>query len=304
MATLSVVIGTRNRLDILKKCLEALMGQIAVDYEIIVADAGSTDGTIEYAQQLPSVQLVCDGEPIGQAQSLNRVFRTIDSKYICWLSDDNVIQPGALDLAVDILDGYPDIGMVALKVKDVTGPTKSMAYMGGISPAGILTCNQGVVRTDLLRQVGYFDEALRDYGIDVDLTAKILLAGYKVAYTKMIAIHHYRDHQSAPGAIPNDQRAARSVAARELYRRKYARLLSPRFGDRLKGPFHQTAWFGVQVIRKLLGSQTVLGYNMTDWLNVFHCRYIRALDAWHNKDKPFYLVQHIPDTVLRQRNVL
>jgi GT2 family glycosyltransferase len=304
MATLSVVIGTRNRLELLKKCLEALIGKIVVDHEIVVVDAGSTDGTLEYVRQLSGVRLVCDGKPIGQAQSLNRVFRTIVSDYVCWISDDNVVQPGALDVATEILAQHPDIGMVALKVKDVTGPTKSMAYMGGISPAGILTCNQGAVRTALLKQVGYFDEALRDYGIDVDLTVKILLAGYKVAYTKMIAIHHYRDHQNAPGAIPNDQRAARSTAAGELYRRKYAHLLPLRFGDRLHWLFRQAAWLGVQAIRKLLGSQTVLGYNMADWLNVFHCRYIQNLDVWHNKDKPFYLVQHIPDTVLRRRNVL
>ena len=231
---------------------------------------------------------------------MNRVFQTVTSDYVCWISDDNVVQPGALDVATEILAQNPDIGMVALKVKDVTGPLKNMAYMGAIWPTGILTCNQGVVRTPLLEQVGCFDEAFRDYGIDADLTAKILLAGYKVAHTKMIAIHHYRDHQSAPGAIPNDQRVARLTAAGELYRRKYAHLLPPRFSDRLKWPFRQAAWLGVQAIRKLLGSQTVLGYNMTDWLNVFHSRYIHDLDVWHNKDKPFYLVQSIPPAVLRQ----
>lgn len=294
MKTLAVLIGTRNRLEILKQCLNALIDRIQASHEIIVIDAGSADGTIEYIRRLPAVQIVCDGKPIGQAQSFNRVFRTIESAYVCWLSDDNVVQAGALDLAAIILDGNPDIGMVALKTKDVIGPMQTMAYLGAISPAGILTCNQGVVRTELLRQIGFFDEAFRDYGIDVDLTARVLIAGYKVAHTKMIAIHHYRDHQILPGAIENDQRDARRAAAADLYKRKYAGLLPRGPRERLARVFRQVAWLAIQVIRKLLGSNTVLGYDMLDWLNVFNGRYISVLDVWHNRKNPFYLVQHIP----------
>jgi hypothetical protein len=172
--------------------------------------------------------------------------------------------------------------------------------MGAIWPTGILTCNQGVLRTPLFKSVGGFDEAFRDYGIDVDLTAKVLLAGYEVAHTKMVAIHHHRDHQTAPGAIANDQRAGRLTAAGELYRRKYAHLLPIPFIDRLKRPFREMAWFAVQVARKLLGAETVLGYNMSDWSNVLHGRYIDDFDLWINKEKPFYLIQRIPDALLRQ----
>jgi glycosyltransferase involved in cell wall biosynthesis len=92
--SLSVVIGTRNRLEILKTSLHAIVGKIKTHHEIIIVDAGSADGTIEYLNRLDEVKLICDGKPIGQAQSLNRIFRTLNTKYVCWLSDDNVFQPG------------------------------------------------------------------------------------------------------------------------------------------------------------------------------------------------------------------
>ena len=82
-----------------------------------------------------------------------------------------------LDLAVTILDQHDDIGMVALKTREVKGPYVGAPSIGGIWSTGILNCNQGVIRTKLLRDVGYLDEAFTYYGIDADLTAKVLPAG-------------------------------------------------------------------------------------------------------------------------------
>jgi GT2 family glycosyltransferase len=42
----------------------------------------------------------------------------------------------------------------------------------------------------------WLDEQFCDYGIDSDLTTRILLEGYKVVYTKRAAIHHLRDHDT------------------------------------------------------------------------------------------------------------
>ena len=297
--TLSVVIGTRNRLEILRKCLDALIGKIDVDHEIVVVDAGSTDGTVEYLDGLEGIRLVCDGKPIGQAQSLNRVFRTITSEYVCWLSDDNVVLEGMLDLAVSILEQNPDIGMVALKTRDVVGSRRGRPYIGAISLLGVLTCNQGVIRTELLKHVGYFDEEYVNYGIDVDLTMKVLLEGYKVVYTKKLAIHHYRDHSSFPGAIANEDRSKRAAASGEIYLRKYRDLvMEPFMGNfrRLvnrKTPKLLTALY--RLARRFgISLESWTGYNERDWTNLLTGRYISKLDFFRNRQKPYYLVQSIP----------
>jgi GT2 family glycosyltransferase len=217
---LTILIGTYNRLDALRLCLDSIIGKVQCPCEVVVLDAGSVDGTVEYLRQLQGVRAVFEGERNGQAASLNRTLNSTMSSYVCWISDDNVIQPGMLDVAVAVLDRKPGIGMVALKVKDVTGPSTQAPYIGGIWPSGVLNCNQGMLPTDLLKRLGGFDERFRDYGIDPDLTTRVLLAGYQVAYTRRTAIHHYRDHK-IPTWIDPEGRERRMQAAQNLYARKY-----------------------------------------------------------------------------------
>lgn len=329
---LTVVIGTRNRLAILRRCLEALIGRIRVCHEIIVADAGSTDGTLEYLRGLRGIRLVCDGERLGQAKSLNRVVRTVSSRYVCWLSDDNVVREGALDEAAGILRRHADIGMVALKVKDMTGPSSDLPYIGGLAPSGILTCNQGMLRTGLFHRLGGFDEEFRDYGIDTDLTARVLLAGYKVAVTKQVAVHHYRSHEDNSW-IGQEERRQRLQRGKLLYQQKHAALLaavdSSRFRARrelfgscysYKGRKDWQSRFLPQtgrkhrlqyaIFRRLLRvMQGVHGflrrlrlvpdwgrveYCDRDWFNIFCSTFIRTWDLPANFTRPYYLLQEIP----------
>lgn len=296
--SLSIVIGTRNRLEVLKKCINAIVGKIKTHHEIIIVDAGSTDGTIGYLNRLKEIKLICDGEPIGQAQSLNWVFRTRRTKYVCWLSDDNVIKPDILNQAIDILEENTDIGMIALKVKDVTGPFASAPYIGGIYDSGILTCNQGVIRNKLFKLIQYFDESFKDYGIDADLTAKVLLSGAKVAYTKEVAIEHHRDYESDTAAISRSERIKRKNSAKILYNRKYESLVKRTFTQQLNSRLKTIIWARIKKHerknhkRNPMG-ELLFGQNIRDWFNLTHCRYLSIFDFWKNRKKPYYLVQHM-----------
>ena len=62
------------------------------------------------------------GERLGQARAYNDVFATLDTPYVVWISDDNEVVNHGLDVAVDILERLPRVGMVGVKVKDVEGP--------------------------------------------------------------------------------------------------------------------------------------------------------------------------------------
>lgn len=295
--TLSIVIGTFNRVELLQKCLNALIGKIKSPHEIIVIDAGSTDGTLKYLNSLPRVQVIRDDKLIGQAQSLNRVFKTLQSKYTCWLSDDNIVMDGILDSAVEILEQNLDIGMIALKVKDITGPHIKVPYIGGIWPTGVLNCNQGMLRTDLLQRVGGFSEEFRDYGIDPDLTTKVLLSGYKVAYSRHVAIHHYRDHETVSW-LDQESRKQRLKMARALYQRKYATLLELDYRK------NKVFRFGCYILDmgkimhnllKLIGVYRWLGYHARDVYNVKSGQFISNWDLFINRDKAYYLVQQMPE---------
>src|SRR6476469_7966576 len=110
---LSVVLGTYNRLDSLKRCLESIGAQTRTPFVIHVTDAGSTDGTQEYLRSVESdlIRPWLIGKKLGQAKALNDVFKTVDTPYVCWISDDNEIVNGGLDIGVFILDRWREIGM-------------------------------------------------------------------------------------------------------------------------------------------------------------------------------------------------
>ena len=295
---LSIVIGTRNRKAILVKCLQALIGKIAASHQMIVIDAGSTDGTIEYLRGIREIDLVCDGRPIGQAQSFNRVFPLLKSKFIGWISDDNVVQSGMLDTAVEILQRNPKIGMVALKVKDVAGLHTGPPYTAGIYDTGILNCNQGVIRSDLFRQIGYFDESFKNYGLDPDLTTKVLLAGSRVVHTKAVAIHHFRDHDAEDSAISKDERIKSKEPYKEKYYTKYSYLLKVGFIEKYKMRAKKIVWRYIKKLDKRLQKrgrsiEAITGIHMKDWENLTKTRHISIFDLIYNRNNPYYLEQRL-----------
>ena len=290
---LSVLVGTYNRLPQLRVCLDSLVGKIACPHEIVVVDAGSTDGTIEFLRANRAIVPVLDGARLGQARSLNRAIRPLTSTNVCWVSDDNEILPGMLDTGVGILDARPDIGMVGLKVKDVDGTHAHAPYIGGIWETGILTCNQGLFRRDVFARLGGFDEEYPNYGIDADLTARFLLEKCAVALTKRVAIHHHREHGKFPGTMAVAERGGKMDAARGIYARKFSgRLEVGGFLGRVRA----------SVARRLTGIARALsnrrrdldsrnGYTPRDYYNVSLGRYIARNDLVENDGRDYYLVQ-------------
>lgn len=289
----TLLIGTRNRLELIKKCLGSIVGQTKCVCRIIVIDAGSTDGTIEYIKSIKEVELIEDGEPIGQAQSLNRVIPSVTSKYVCWLSDDNEVKPDAIENAIDILEQNYRIGMVALKVRDVTGGREHKAYIGGLRSSGIITCNQGMLRTDLMKEVGGFDEDFIDYGIDVDLTAKILLSNKSVVLTKKVSVLHHRDHHGSPGAITGD-RAFKIKRSYDLFSMKYPELERYSKVEIFRKIFWGTVWKLIEKLSSFVMTKPyVTNEKLLNCYNILNGRYVSKFDWICSRNKKYYIVQSI-----------
>lgn len=316
--TLSIVIGTYNRLPLLQRCLEALSNGVYVAHEIFVIDGGSNDGTLEYLKQHAGIRFIRDEGLIGQAKSINQVIGSINGDFFCWLSDDNMVKDGMLDVAVDILNADKQIGMVALKVRDVTGPHTHVPYLGAIWESGVLNCNQGMLPTPLLRQLGGFNEEFRDYGIDADLTTRVLLTGYKVVYTKGVVIHHYRDHET-DNWITKTNRGNRIQLARDLYRSRYDKLVpgkndlptrNSRISSLSKGfplYLYEKMAKTLRVLLDFLMNGAIFGQRVgsffRDCYNVLYGRFISRWDLVENFHRSYYLVQQIPDSLRLQSQV-
>jgi GT2 family glycosyltransferase len=291
-ARLSIVLGTYNRLDSLKRCVESIFAQTRTPSLVYVTDAGSTDGTVEYLTASASERLVplLVGKKLGQARAYNDVFAIVRTPYVVWLSDDNEIVNGGLDAALQALDEQPRFGMVGVKVRDVLGPFVDAPYVGGVSPIGVLNVNQGMLRMPLLQELGGFSERFRDYGIDPDLTARVLFSGWQVAFTRAVGIHHYRDWAEGEQRGPAQLQRQRDYG--QLYAQKWGSYAPPdlvlkarRQGWRL---FQKVTGLRINSARRLLG------LNGRDWCNTFTARYVSPLDPIVTREKPYHLVQRPP----------
>jgi GT2 family glycosyltransferase len=294
-AELSIVVGTFNRFDQLRRCIDSIAQQTQTPYRIYITDAGSSDGTIEYLQSIASdvVIPIFVGKKLGQAKAYNDVFDIVDTPYVCWLSDDNEVVNRGLDRAVAILEGESTIGMVALKTQDQQGPFVDTPYIGGISPAGILNVNQGVLPTAVLRQAGGFSEEFRDYGIDSALTAEVLFAGYTIVYAKTIALNHYRNWSEDPTSDNYKWLQERHAAAKALYKQRYCQdassppdslfLIKIKAANKLKK-------IGMRILSGSLLRRSVFARTCN---NILSGRYISLFDPLISIGKNYHLIQKL-----------
>ena len=293
-ARLSVVLGSFNRLEALRRCLGSILAETRTPLAVHVTDAGSTDGTQDYLTALtdPRIRPLLVGEKLGQARAYNDVFRTLDTPYVAWLSDDNQVVDGGLDAAVRILDRQPRVGMVALKTRDVQGPFLGSVYLGGVSEIGVLNVNQGMLRTQVLREVGGFSETFGFYGIDPDLTAKVLYAGHDIVYTRQIVLHHYRDWPTQAGTPEHAALARHHARSLELYRRKWGAMAG---GDGLwRAKRRLWTWLKKRLRGRYDENSTrpVLGGLWRDWNNAFLARHVSLIDPWISAGRDYHLRQH------------
>jgi GT2 family glycosyltransferase len=296
---LVVVIATYNRLDLLKVVVDAVHARTRCDHEIIVADGGSTDGTVEYLREHKHVTPHLMGECVGTSRTYNDVWRRIEAQYACWLSDDTEITGGVLDSAVQILEREPDVGMVGLKMRDSRGPFAPRPYMGSISHVGILNCNHGVLPLALLRDVGYFNEAYRSYHVDPDLTASVLSAGRRVVMTKRVGVIHHREYAVRESHEDARQREIGGVDNAGLYARKFAFL---------QGYETPALALRYRVYNRVAGAQwndsarawRRFGITGQDWYNIAHGTFISSLDPLTHMFRQYHLSQRIPTDLLRR----
>lgn len=128
---LSIVIATHNRAEILKTCLEKLMHQEGVDFEVIVVDDGSTDGTEGVVSQfragLDSSASVGMTDGVGmtklnyikqpashQGVARNRGVDAASGEIIVFINDDIFVEPRFLQKHLDRHTDHPDENVVVL----------------------------------------------------------------------------------------------------------------------------------------------------------------------------------------------
>ena len=118
MPKLSISIVNFNTKDYLGKCLESIVKNInKIDYEVIVADNNSHDGSVNMLKKdYPWVYTIANKKNLGAPIAKNQTFKKATGEYILILDSDIEILPGAIEQMLDFMDMNPEIGILGMDV--------------------------------------------------------------------------------------------------------------------------------------------------------------------------------------------
>lgn len=210
----SIVLITYNNLNLTVQCVNSILRNTTwPNYQLIVVDNGSDDGTCEYLerlrQEVSSVKIILNPENRGFAAANNQGLREADGEILLLLNNDTVVPKGWLDPLVRHLRN-PRIGLVGPVTNAVGNEAKievpytniqqmhdfadgyTEAHKGRLFDISMLAMFCVALRRDVLEEVGYLDEA---FGIgmfeDDDYSRRVQASGYRTVCAEDAFIHHY-----------------------------------------------------------------------------------------------------------------
>lgn len=219
----SVVIPTYNRLPILKKCLKSLENQClqaqpTIDYEVVVVDDGSTDGTVEWIcdhlQELPHVKILNQNHG-GPAVARNLGVEKAQGDWIIFIDSDLVVTSTFLQSHANTLaQGIKDLGSdrlftygAVINTCNFENPTSEPYKVTDYSAAYFATGNVAIAKKWLV-EAGMFDTNFQQYGWE-DLELGVRLKKLKLKLIKCPEAVGYHWHppfslKEIPGLIEKE----------------------------------------------------------------------------------------------------
>lgn len=225
--TLSIVIANWNTKELIKQCINSILDHPPTDkeFEIIVIDNGSTDGSLEYLETLrEKIKLISNDVNRGYAAATNQGMKEAKGEFVLLLGSDTIMHEGTLTECMDFLRKNKNCGAVSCKLLNPDGsvqnnlkkfPRLRNAFFAYLSfdklnrdydmaefkydksiIAEQIATTFFMTRRDLLKEVGYFDEAYRILYNDVDLCHKINDLGYDLCFLHTCSITHYGSHST------------------------------------------------------------------------------------------------------------
>jgi rhamnosyltransferase len=225
--TISIIIRTKNEEKFIGQCLRAVFSQDFKDFEVIIVDSGSTDGTLEIARKFP-VKIIGYHHEDGNfkpGKALNLGIQNSSGRYIVMLSAHCIPENNRwLD---DLLE---EIG--PKDVAGVYGNQKATAETDNIDKLDLLLffgpekrvqkkgCffyfhnANSVIKRSVWEEVR-FDEEIRHYE-KIPWARKVINKGYSLIYTPKAAVSHWHGiHQHTMDAQRAKERAGRIVGILE-----------------------------------------------------------------------------------------
>lgn len=210
---MSVIIPTCNRAEYVAQAVESVFAQTFTDFEVIVIDDGSTDGTRERLASFsgsPKFQYFYQPNA-GRSRARNQGIAKAQGEFVLFLDSDDLLLPNALKDLLKIAARHPAAEMIIgqtqfvdeqMKQFDSLSPTpeEGMSYPGLINERFFLLPGAFVVRKAGLERIGAFDpqvEPCEDY----DFALRAALGGEVVGKSVPVVQHRMHSSNTPPTAI-------------------------------------------------------------------------------------------------------
>jgi GT2 family glycosyltransferase len=235
---LSVIIVNYNVAYFLEQCLNSCLkaGEHA-RVEIIVIDNNSVDGSDDMMREkFPQIPYIFNKENLGFSKANNQGMKLAQGEYVLLLNPDTVVEEMTFRLTIDFMNEHPEAGGLGVRMLDGRGkflpeskrglPTPAVAFykifgLSTLFPKSrtfgkyhlgyldefethdieILSGAFMMMRKSVLDEIGLLDEAFFMYGEDIDLSYRIVQAGYKNYYFPHTRIIHYKGESTKKSSV-------------------------------------------------------------------------------------------------------
>ncbi|PYS11069.1 MAG: glycosyltransferase family 2 protein [Acidobacteria bacterium] len=211
---ISVIVVNLDRRELLARCLDSLWRQLFSDFEVIVVDNGSHDGSLEFLNGIsePRLRVVSLPSNNGFAGGCNAGIRVAKGRYIATLNNDAEADQRWLEELVAGMESDDSIGMCASKIlfyndRKRIDKAGHLIYPDGLNHGrgsgepdrGQFDQSEEVLfpdaaaalyRREMLEVIGLFDEHFFAYGDDADLGLRGRLAGWRCLYIPAAIVYH------------------------------------------------------------------------------------------------------------------
>ncbi len=208
--TVSLVVTVYNRERFLAATIASILAQTDPDFELLIWDDGSTDGSVaiaqRYAQQDARIRVVTAANQ-GVAAALRAAIAATTGAYLGWVDSDDLLAPTALQETRAVLDAAPSVGLVYTQyhvineagVDQGLGVRNQIPYSADQLLVNFMTFHFRLIRRSVYDQVGGMDASYKR-AEDYDLCLRLA----EVTEVRQVAkpLYFYRQHQ---GNMTNDE---------------------------------------------------------------------------------------------------
>jgi len=226
---LTIVIVNYNVCYLLRQCLKSVSkASIGIDCEIYVVDNNSSDASCSMiSEEFPEVRLISNTFNAGYSYANNQALRLARGKYVLLLNPDTIIDNDSLYKCLRFMESHADAGAMGVKMVNGDGeylpeskrsfPSMSSAFFKSFgfsylfpvsrifnryylmsvgteetSKTEVISGAFMLIRKEVLSVIGLLDEDFFMYGEDIDLSYRIVEAGFSNYYFPEVEITHFK----------------------------------------------------------------------------------------------------------------